>query len=304
MAYIDIVQRLKDATAEPSPDNVQKACFADLMRECKAIGVERIRTELVEQGVQNGAFCAVTGLSKSYASHFLKGTHKHRLMPGCLEAIIKNYIPNTVHNLFFGEDKPLYLPRYLCEMMTAVCSLPETKRNKLKQYIKETYGAKLKDYSPLVDNPAELCIERLREYADCRGFTAERVFTTVVDDEDSDYPSMVDPYLTQRKFIPHDIFFERKDRGNAKEFGTLRIMMVSVVLGVPLDYLMCKDYTTWSELWYFNTKASKQALWEPLTSPEARYVLRSYLQLPDEESRRELYYYVVTGQINRRNKSR
>lgn len=268
-----------------------QSVLADLLVEVKAEGAQRVREYFWANGIQNREIFNATHLSRSYISKFMNNGWDS-IKPGALEAIAHKFMKMSVNEIYFGEPKRIYLPRFLCEYVTCVMELPEARRERLTIHIKNKYGRVLENYDSFVEDDYALAVQRMNEYAASRGLNSiEKIFESRYAFLDADYPSTT-PQILLDNCSKLRFLYDSCEVKASTSIGLSQIMAVAVYLDVPMDYLVCKDYTPFNDLYYFNTSDDGPADWTKLTDRYANFALKSYLRLPEQEQN-ELFSFVV-----------
>lgn len=274
-----------------------QSSFAELLVEIKAEGAQRVRVTFRSNGIQNHEIFKATHLSRSYISKFMNSGWDS-IKPGALEAVADNFMKMSVNEIYFCEAKSLRLPRYLCEYVSCVMELPEARRERLCTYIRSKYGRLLDNYDSFIEDDYAFAIQRMKEYAASRGLNSiEKIFESRYAFLDTDYPSTT-PQVLLENCSKLRFLYDSRTTKVATSIGLTQLMAVSAYLDVPLDYMVCKDYTKYNELYYFDTQKASPAEWIQLTDKHALFALQSYLRLPEKEQT-ELFAFVVMNKAKK-----
>lgn len=198
--------------------------------------------------------------------------------------LCKLFLKKSCHEIMFGDAQPVKLPQIPAMIGKTISALPLNNSASFIQELCSKYNVFTRD-----SQGPGLVKKRLFDLADDRNVPIKRLHLTNYDlHATSGIWVYVDSRRDQvRRVAEWDV-----------EPSINRVMELSLMLGVPLDYLICDDYTEICEVGY---ESDSGIIIE--RRPQFLKLLSIFIRLPDEK-REEMFRDVMTEDASQRLRNR
>lgn len=268
--------------------------------ECKNIGMEKLRKAIsdnLESGYSRGIqtdnntymgnretinmtpreLSKALGVSYARVASWLSG--RRAISTYKIPLLCKMFMNESCHEAIFGAPKTIILPRIPSTIVKTIYSLPLDNSMSVIQALVAKYGV----YAHSAENEVKgLVANRLYELADEYNVPITRLHLV---NYDPDATTGVWFHVDSRR----DQIRRVIEVGN--EPTPTRAMELALMLDVPLDYLICEDYTETCEVGY---ASGDKIIVE--RRPQVLGLLSIFNRLPDDK-KKELFADVVAEEV-------
>lgn len=282
MGYFDFVGLAEKAENDPSmdPEKLDET-VNEALDYCIEQGSERLISTLRPlQKKQAAEMQKDFNLSYNSLYSYLSG--RRTFSPGLLGIMCERYMHTSCHDVMFGEDMPVVLPKAPALIAQTLCEMPEIFREKVVDdlFSKFTPFQKEIQKAPVRE---ELCWDRAMELANDLQIPLSRMYS------DRNPSPTLSVFSTRRT---SSLLFHMSGpdgKWQSKRPGMNTVLQYSLLMGVSLDYLICEDYTQTAKISYYNGQKVV-----PVEDVGVQKIIGLYLRLPEEQQHKLITAVVLT----------